>query len=253
MGMIGTGSANDIVRGLGSHQIETACIAIKHLHARPMDIGRLQIKSSTSGDEEYFFLGTLSAGLGTTVNQYVEEYHRRHKWLSKWNPFTQLTAGLMGIRRSFSSGQLPIHAYIETTDDDTGESISAEVQFSLLALLNTPFYANGLKLIPGPPGNRLFDGLLDCCMIHTTSFSGTMKVGLKVPKGKHAGREDVTLLRSSSFKIRPKLPIDIQVDGEIIPMVEELEVSVIPGRLRVLYPMTETLRLREGRATSQRE
>jgi diacylglycerol kinase family enzyme len=57
---------------------------------------------------------------------------------------------------------------------------------------------------------------------------------MRVQKGKHIGREEVILLQAVSFKISSREAIDIQVDGEIIEGVRELEVSVLPGALRVL-------------------
>ncbi|MCP5047542.1 MAG: hypothetical protein GY940_10245, partial [bacterium] len=199
LGMIGTGSANDIVRGLGIHRVETACKIIKTGRIRQMDIGRIHIKGKSGKTQELFFLGTVSAGLGAAVNQYVEACHQRHKRLAKFNPLTQLTAGLLGIRDSFTSDRLPVKAFVEYTDEEANQRFKMEIQFSLLVFLNTPFYANGLKLIDGSPGDRLFDGQVDCCVIHTDSFLSTMKIALKVPKGAHVNREEVTLLNSPFF------------------------------------------------------
>ena len=233
MGMIGTGSANDIVRSLGIHKLEDACKAIKAGNTREMDVGCLGLSAGT-----YFFLGTLSAGLGTTVNRYVEQFHHKHKLLAKIKlfNFTQLIAGLYGIYDSFSSKRLPLKGEIRCTGAHNGKTIAKEIQFSLLAFMNTPYYANGLQLIEvnDTPAPTLFDGLLDCCVIHTTSFLATFKMGMKVQKRKHIEREGFMLLRSSSFRVILEKVIDIQVDGEIIEGVEEFEVSIIPGKLTVL-------------------
>jgi len=235
MGMIGTGSANDIVRGLGIHKIADACKAIKKGNTRKMDVGCLKLPR---GAGDYFFLGTLSAGLGTTVNRYVEQFHQKHKLVSKIKLFNlnQTIAGLYGIYDSFSLKRLPLKGEIYYTDANSGKKIVKEIEFSLLAFMNTPYYANGLKLIEvnASPALTLFDGLLDCCVIHTTSFLNTFKIGMKVQKGRHVGRKEFMLLRSTSFKVLLEKVIDIQVDGEIIEGVEEFEVSVIPGRLTVL-------------------
>jgi diacylglycerol kinase (ATP) len=234
LGMIGTGSANDVVRGLGIHNIDHACNAIKKGRVREMDVGTLKIKRDRGKDELIFFLGTLSAGLGTTVNRYVEQFHQRRKLLARLNPFTQVSAGLLGIRRSFSSGALPLNTRIHCTPPGSSEPVEAEISFSLLVFLNTPYYANGLKLVEGEHETRLFDGLLDCCIVHTTSFTNTLGMGLKVRKGKHANREEVTLLKAPLFTVTPAAPMDLQVDGEIIEQVREFEVSVVPGWLKVL-------------------
>ena len=232
MGMIGTGSANDVVRGLGIRKIEDACKAIKQGNIKKMDVGCLKIKESR------FFLGALSAGLGTTVNRYVEDFHQNHKILAKIKlfHFNQTIAGLFGIHHSFAGKKLPLRGEIHYTGPDSGEEIKKEFEFSLLTFLNTPYYANGMKLVDVDtgPAPTLFDGLLDCRIIRTTSFWDTLKIGIKVQGGKDIGREEVMLSRSPSYKIILEKVIDIQVDGEIIEGVKTFEVSVLPGRLKVL-------------------
>jgi diacylglycerol kinase family enzyme len=239
MGMIGTGSSNDIVRALGIAKIENACKAIIRGQTGKMDVGYLKAKIKRNGDEyeeSLVFLGTLSVGLGTEVNRYVEQFHQRHRTLSRVMPLniTQLAAGLMGISHSFSAKKLPIKMEIQYTDSINGDNIRKEIGFSLLVILNTPFYANGFKL--GKNGG-LFDSLLDCCVIHTHSFMDTLRVGMKVRRDAYAhitdGKNQVKFFHSPLFKIFSKEPVDIQVDGDIIEVVEEVEVTVIPGKLEV--------------------
>jgi diacylglycerol kinase family enzyme len=234
MGMIGTGSANDIVRGLNIHHIQSACKAIKNGQTRDMDVGCYRVGAQRESSPPRYFLGTLSAGLGSTVNLYVESYHQRHPLLAKINPLTQLTAGLLGIRHSFNSRKLPLKTNLSFQEKDGGEWIKQDIRFSLLVFLNTPFYANGLKLAQGPFKESLFDGLLDCCIIDTTSFINTICTGLKMPKNKSVDLNEVSMLKAPSFKLSCEQTMDIQVDGDIIRDVMELHVSVLPGRLKVL-------------------
>jgi diacylglycerol kinase family enzyme len=238
MGMIGTGSSNDIVRALGIAKIEDACKAIIRGQTGKMDVGCLKMKIKQKGkeyEESLVFLGTLSVGLGAAVNRYVERFHQRHRILSRVMPLnmTQLGAGLMGISRSFSAKKLPIKTGIRYTDTINGDTVRKEIGFSLLVILNTPFYANGFKL--GKNGG-LFDGLLDCCVIHTGSFMETLRVGRKIKRGiyRRGIQKEVEFFQSPSFNIFSQEPIDIQVDGDIIEGVEEFEVTVMPGKLEVL-------------------
>ncbi len=241
MGMIGTGSSNDIVRGLGIEKIEDACKAIKNNKIGKMDVGYLKINGKS---EPIFFLGALSLGLGTTVNRYVEGFHQRHKILSKIKPFDQLLSGLYAIYDSFSKKKVPLQTEIEYQTNNlnlkSAQKIKKKIEFSLLVFLNTPYYANGLRLVKNEdtacyaPARTLFDGLLDCCIVHTKSFVITLKVGIHVQKGTHMNRDEVTMIQSSLFKISSKEEIDIQVDGEIFEGVRQLEVSLIPKGLKVL-------------------
>ncbi len=234
MGMIGTGSANDIVRGLGIKDITEACRAITAWNVKKMDVGYLKIIEENGNTRHQFFLGTVSAGLGTTVNLHVAEAQQRRSVLSRINPFSRLLSGLQGIRRSFDRPDFPLTAKITTNDPRSGHPVEIKVPFSLLVFLNTPYYADGLKLTVGPANTALFDGQLDCCAIHTSSFFHTIKVGLKVIRGIHNHQKEVTLLQAPMFKVFPRNPIDIQVDGEIIPQIRHFEVSIVPGMLKVL-------------------
>jgi diacylglycerol kinase (ATP) len=241
MGMIGTGSANDIARGLGIEKIEDACKAIKNNKIGKMDVGYFKVNGKS---EPLFFLGTVSLGLGATVNRYVEGFHQRHKILSKMKPFDQLLSGLYAIYDSFSKKKVPLQAEIEYQTNNLNlkstQKIIKKIEFSLLVFLNTPYYANGLRLVKNAdtafytPARTLFDGLLDCCIIYTKSFLNTLKVGIHVQKGTHMNRDEVTLIQSNLFKISSKEEIDIQVDGEIFKGVRQLEVSLIPKGLTVL-------------------
>lgn len=237
LGMIGTGSANDITRGLGINNIEDACTAIKNGRTKKMDVGSLKIIKSTSlppGSQSppRFFLGTLSLGLGTTVNRYIEGFHERRRILSRLKPFDQLFSGLYAIHDSFSRGKIPLTMEMAYRDVISGETTVNPTTFSLLVFLNTPYYANGMKL---GKDNGLFDGLLDCRVIHTRSFYQTLRTGLRIRRETQRA-EEVTAIRSNFFKLSAEHAFDIQVDGEIINDILEMEISPVPGALNVLTP-----------------
>ncbi len=232
LAMIGTGSANDIVRGLGMEHLETACRAIKEGRSRTMDAGRILIAGRP---EPLYFLGTVSLGLGTTVNRYIEDYVRRRPRLSRVKPFDQTVPGLKAIHHSFASGAVPMDARLQfTAAVPGGEEVERNISFSLLVFHNTPFYANGIKL---GPSDGLFDGKLDCMLNNCRSFLNTLRVGLLVQRGKHAHREEVEQFQADHFQLSPPAPgetFDIQVDGDIIEKVGQLNISILPARLDVI-------------------
>jgi len=242
VGMIGTGSANDITRGLGMESIETACRAIINGNIKKMDVGCLKIFKNPPplqpllplqpqpGPETLFFLGTVSLGLGVFVNRYVENFQRRHKTLSKLKPFDQLLPALYAIYDSFSRKKIPLSMEMAYRDPVSNEKIILPVEFSLLVFLNTPFYANGLKL---GQDNGLFDGLLDCFILRTKSFYKTLREGIRLLGRKNSQGNDRTSLRSDWYKISANKAVDIQVDGEIIRGIREMEILLIPGGLDV--------------------
>lgn len=236
VGMIGTGSANDIIRGLGLETIATACQAIINGDIKKMDVCCVSIYKNVQPfqpqpePETLFFLGTLSLGLGVTVNRYVEDFRQRRKILAKWKPCDQLLPALYAIYDSFAKKKIPLRVNMEYGDLVSGEKIKLPVEFSLLVLLNTPFYANGLQL---GQANGLFDGVLDCCIIDTKTFFKTFREGLRILRRKHTQTNNERVLRSTWYKISSPESMDIQVDGEIIAGIREMEVSMIPGGLDV--------------------
>lgn len=220
VGMIGTGSANDIIHGLGMNSIESACRAIAAGKTEKMDVGRAIIIEQS---REIFFTGTLSLGLGTTVNRYVENYLvRRGKPLTG---FRQTLAGLGGIRHSFKTAAVPLQLEVN------GQSCRC----SLLVILNTPLYAGGMKLSPHASP---FDGRLDCCILDSHSFLHTLRMGLTASRNKHLHCSEWRIFQSESVKITSP-GIDIQVDGELVENVKTLEVSSIPARLNVIQAVSE--------------
>jgi diacylglycerol kinase (ATP) len=238
LGMIGTGSANDITRGLGLQSIETACRAIMDGAIKKMDVGCVKLFKTTPSPplppqpepETRFFPGTVSLGLGVFVNRYVERFQQRHRTLAKVKPFDQIVPALYAIHDSFSRNKVPLRVEMAYHDLEKGETVIQTVEFSLLVFLNTPFYANGLKLAED---NSLFDGLLDCFILHTKSFSNTLRQGIRFRGRKNSPGHEWTSLRAAWYRISASQSMDIQVDGEIIREIREIEVSVLPGGLDV--------------------
>ncbi len=245
LGLIGTGSANDITRGLGLQSVETACRAIINGAFKKMDVGCVKIFKHTPSQPlqpqpepgTLFFLGTVSLGLGVFVNRYVESFRQRRQTLSKVKPFDQLLPALYAIHDSFSRKKVPLRVEMAYHDPGSGEKIIQPVEFSLLVFLNTPFYANGLKL---GEDNGLFDGLLDCFILRTKSFYRTLRQGIRLQGRKDSPGNEWTSLRSAWYKISASQAMDIQVDGEIIRGIREMELSVLPGGLDVFSFCHET-------------
>ena len=165
----------------------------------------------------------------------MEDFRQRRKILAKWKPFDQLSPALYAIYDSFANKKIPLRVDMEYGDLASGEKITLPVEFSLLVLLNTPFYANGLQL---GQANGLFDGVLDCCIINTKTFFKTFREGLRILRRMHtqannAQTNNEKVLRSTWYKISSPESMAIQVDGEIIEGISEIEVSISPGGLDV--------------------
>ncbi len=81
------------------------------------------------------------------------------------------------------------------------------------------------------------DGLLDVCLIRKVGLGTFLTAVPKVMKGTHTNLDEVTLFRTASVTIRSTdgRPLLVQLDGELRETgVTEVDVTVVPGRLRVL-------------------
>ena len=223
LGMLGTGSANDVVRSLGTFNVDDLCKALAGDMTGRMNIGKITVLGS--GNTE-LFLGAVCLGLGTTVNLFIDSFTKRHPHLAKTDAIGQGLAGLMAVRRSFRKKQVPMTARL------SWEQESKEVRFSLMAFLNVPFFASGMLMVPG---QSPFLRILDTVVINTPTLSNTLGVAMSTARGNHLTRREVDIIRAGAFRLTAPAgeTMDIQVDGDVILGVPGFEISLLPETLDV--------------------
>ena len=221
MGMLGTGSTNDISRCLGLSCAKTLGKAINSRKTRHMDVGILEIP----GKSPTLFLGVLSLGLGVAVNRYMSGFWSRHPILKRGGDLMQNFAGIQGIRNSFRGGAVPSKIRMRTEDIDEW------LDYALMTFSNINYYAGGLMLTPDITP---FDGQLGCCIIQTQNWRQTVAIGLQSRKKKHINNPHVRILAGSSFELSSEIPIDVQYDGEVIPSTSEFRISIEPASLKII-------------------
>ena len=224
LGFIGTGSANDICRSLGMDGVKTLCQSILSGNTRRMDVGTLAVNGNP---QEKIFLGSVSAGLGTVVNQAVEKFAKRHLLLARNRLSGQLLPAGMGIIKAFRKKIVPRSASLAV--DGSGR----EITFSLLIFLNINHYANGLNL---NPGGSVFDGRIDCLVIRTRSFFNTLGMLKRMKMNRSHSEEGIERISADRFVLFSDDPIDVQVDGEVLTGIKNCDISVRAGALQVYVP-----------------
>ncbi len=223
-GMIGTGSVNDIVRGIGMDDVDLLLSGIKKGLTHKIDIGRVEILPE---GESYFFLGSLGIGLGTTVNKFIENWKEKKIMITKIKPAMELSGFIKGIRGSFSDNKVPIKVKIEWE----GQKIERDV--TILVFQNTPLYSRSLKLSPDASP---YDNILDCAVINTRSLTNTVGVAVSIMRNKHAKRPELEILRSKEFELTSAEKIDIAIDGDIVEGVSKIRVSLLKNGLNIFQP-----------------
>ncbi len=223
-GMIGTGSVNDIVRGIGMDDVDHLLKGIKKGLTHKIDVGKVE---TLPDGETYYFLGSLGLGLGTTVNKFVENWKEKGILITRIKPAMEISGFIKGIRGSFSENKVPIKVIVEW------ENKKIEREVTILVFQNTPLYSRSLKLSPDASP---YDNILDCAIINTTSLSNTLGLAVSVMRNKHLERPEIEIIRSGEFHVTSREKIDISIDGEIIGDVNEFRVSLLKNSLNLFLP-----------------
>jgi diacylglycerol kinase family enzyme len=101
-----------------------------------------------------------------------------------------------------------------------------------MVFANTPFFANGMQLLPEATP---FDGRLHCCSIRTRSLSHSLLLSRRIRDGSHVEQDEVEIIPDTAFRVTPaRGRTAIQYDGEVLTGVEHLKISVLPAALRVV-------------------
>jgi len=224
LGMIGTGSINDIVRGIGMDDVEDLLIAIKKGLTHKIDVGKVETEPDGN---MYYFLGSLGIGLGTTVNKFIENWKEKKIMITKIKPAMEISGFIKGVRGSFTDNKVPLKVVIEWED----EKIERDV--TILVFQNTPLYSRSLKISPDASP---YDNIIDCAIINTKSLSNTVGLAVSVMRHKHMKRPELEILRSGEFIVTSEKKIDIAIDGEIIGDVNKFRVSLLKKGLSIFQP-----------------
>lgn len=199
LGMIGTGSSNDIPLAFGLGTVERACAALKAGRTRRIDLGIVR----TEERRLCYFLGQANIGLGVSVNRYVQDLAARRPALGK----RQLLAGVLGVRRAYRSREVPLRLSVKANGREaTGE-------FTLAVFSNTAYWATGRLINPDADPE---DGVLDACLIGKMSFLRLARVASLARRGAHGKKKGICFLNSAEFEIEADEPFLVQADGEIL-------------------------------------
>jgi diacylglycerol kinase (ATP) len=220
---VATGSSNDISRGLGIYDLERLCGALRSGLTRRMDAGCLHLPEKP---DPIFFMGALSLGLGVEVNLYVEQARRRFSVLKRGGSPVQALTGAAAVRHSFVQGTVPQQLRLESGPR------SHKLEYSLLIFANSPFFANGIRILPDATP---FDGLITCYCLRTGSLTHTLQLLRSILRGTHLKRDEVEIIPGEFFQVEPEGgSIALQYDGEVVSRQARFSVSVRPAALKVV-------------------
>lgn len=212
-GIIPVGTGDDNARGLGipHDDLDTACRAIIDGHTRLIDCGKVK----TADGNERFFLGVLSIGFDSNVNERANDM----SWPSGKAKYLIATLLELGVFK-------PV-PFTMTFDN---EDIKQDAM--LVAVGNGISYGGGMKICPTAKHD---DGLLDATILGSVNKLKFVTSFADVFKGTHVKQPFVTQQRFEHALIDAPNQT-VYADGERVgPAPAEIE--VVKSALNVFVPL----------------
>ena len=213
MGILPTGTANDLARTLGiPTEVDAAIRIISAGHTRFIDIGSVNDK---------LFFNVASIGLSAELAQELTRDVKRR--------FGKLGYALAAMK--VLSQARPFRA---TISDSSGSFRSLTLQ---VAVGNGRFYGGGNIVASGA---QIDDGTLD---LYSLEFLHAWRLALlfrSFRRGEHTELSDVRALRDTHFEIKTRHPRPVNADGEIVSETPAI-FRVRPKALEVIVPEAKSV------------
>ncbi|GAA3569771.1 YegS/Rv2252/BmrU family lipid kinase [Amycolatopsis ultiminotia] len=210
LGLVPSGTGNDLARALGIPADPRAATdrlarALQAGHRRRIDLGRLA---------DAWFATVLCSGFDAAVNARAN----RLRWPQGPRRYD---VAILAELAAFRPRPIVLH-----TDEGT-----LELEATLVAAGNTPYYGGGIPVCPGAdPG----DGLFDVTVIGSAGRFGLVRMLPGLRTGRHLGHPAVRTLRTRTLRVEaPGWPA--YADGEDQSRTP-VEATCVPSALTVVVP-----------------
>lgn len=203
------GTVNVIAKALGLPLNPVrAAKAMADAEAVTVDVG-------LCGDE--IFLMQASAGLDAHVMGRLEPGLKRY--------FGKAAVAFSGIKH-FATYNYPT---IELFAEDR------QLTATLAVICNLPYYAGSWQMAPGA---SVSDQILDLVLFRGKGGLQTLGFARDFLLGRHLERPDVELIRTDAVELRGPGEVEVQLDGDTLPIQLPVSITVHPERIQVLRPET---------------
>ncbi len=209
LGTIPIGTGNDFAKLLKVFRLppEAAARRLAAAEVRIFDVGRV------AGE---YFDNSLGIGFDAEVARQANQAKR----------LSGLAVYVVAVYKSFMSFRAPVLEVTSPAHTETGPMMMLECSIGVSA-------GGGFYLTPDAEPS---DGLLDVCLIRKVGLVKFLRYVPSVLGGKHTRLKEVAMFRTAALRIRSAdRPLLLHLDGEVRePASREIEVTLEPGRLRVL-------------------
>lgn len=182
------GTANNLARNL---QIPTdlrqACQVLNAGKIRSVDVAKVN---------GIYFLNVAGLGLSTQISRRIEPKAKRYFGVLAYIYYAWKVARRM----------TPFSVWIRS------EGREVKIKALQVSVCNGRFYGSGLVAAEGA---SISDGLLDLIGTQVDAWWKGLQLIPALIKGKHQLKEEILSLRGSSFQLRTRHPMRLDVDGDI--------------------------------------
>jgi diacylglycerol kinase (ATP) len=190
LGVIPTGSGNDIAVNLGlPSDVKSCCRIIKKGATKRLDLGLI--------NDKYYYLCIAGSGFDSQVNDLANNTRLPVKGPAKYSYSVYKTLITFKSKKFF-------------IDYDNNQR---EIFGMMITASNMPSYGGGMRITPDADPE---DGLFDICIIKRMSKLHFIKVFPKVYEGKHIEDSNVEIFRTSYLKLDSEYRFSVFADGEYI-------------------------------------
>jgi len=207
---LGTGDDNARLLQIPRGQVELAADVVIAGATRTVDVALVRTEDGT----ERYFLGVLSTGFDSDVNEVANE-------MTRFSGTTKYIAAMLKRLRTFA----PI-PYEFTID-----GVLHQQDAVLFSIGNGKSYGGGMKVTANAEPD---DGELDAVWLDAVSLATLLRVFPMVYSGKHLARKEVHEARGRTFSVSAPGQV-AYADGERIGELP-ITVRVVPSALHVLTP-----------------
>ena len=208
LGVLPLGTANNLARTLGiPSSLDAACELAAHGARRSIDVGWVNGK--------YFFT-TASIGLSVRITEALT-----HQTKQRWGALAYGVAAVRALTHT-----RPFHAEITWKG---GSRRSRTIQ---VVVGNGRYYGSAL---PVAEDAAIDDARLDLYSLEVRHWWELVGLVPALRRGRQGEKRSVEALRATEFEIRTRIPLEINVDGEICTQT--------PARFRVMPRALEVFAL----------
>lgn len=234
LGLIPTGSGNDLGRGLGIsserpverlEELLDACKDLEH-HVREMDLGQVTVFGE---EEKYIRKYAISGGAGVDAAVCKEALTSPLKKFLNVFHLGSLTYGLLTVKNLFT---MPLYdGWFTFTKEDGSTERHIFHKIVFCGAMNHKYEGGG---VPMAPNASAFDGELSVFVLHDMPRFKCLVCFPFLIAGKHEFLHGVDIINCRKLSARLTHPLIIHADGEYCGEADRIEFECLPGKLRII-------------------